>query len=663
MSIYTNKDIKQKKSALYLLLVFILSLATVTMHSCGEEDIPKIEKPEFRITGISIPASIDIEKDGQITLTGKGFEVGDQIQFVVFDDESSKFSTKVLSVTSQSATFKLPTSLTSGKYKLSVTRGDQTLSLGSIQINIIADNYIPDKQGMTIKGVVYSNGVGIPGVVVSDGFEVTITDQKGIYYLPSDKKSGYVFISVPGNYEVTKSKNLPQFYKRLAGGSMVEQKDFSLIKTDNSNHVVLAMADWHLANRNNDIEQFTSGFLTDVNNTIKDYQAKGMKVYGLTLGDMSWDIYWYENKFALPEYLTQMYKINCPIFNLMGNHDNDPYYQGDWAAEQTYKDIIGPSYYAFCLGDIHYIVLDNIEYLNAGGAPGIVGNRNYNTTIVQRQREWLKRYLATIADKSTPIVIGMHAPLHARPQVDANGIYQSKIAMSNGNLLISDLAGFTNVHLLSGHSHINYAIEASSTLMEHNIGAVCATWWWTGRNGYAGNHICKDGSPGGYSVWEMNGREIEWYYKSIGYDRTYQFRAYDLNTVHIHAAAHAPNSNDTALAPFAGEYATPGTQNEVLINVFGYDDEWKVEVKENGNKLDVKRVNAFDPLHIISYSALRLNVGAEPTSSFITNTTSHLFKAKAANATSSLQITVTDRFGNSFSETMERPKAFNYSMK
>jgi hypothetical protein len=31
-------------------------------------------------------------------------------------------------------------------------------------------------------------------------------------------------------------------------------------RQDNTNHVVLAMADWHLANRNDDLTQFSNGF-------------------------------------------------------------------------------------------------------------------------------------------------------------------------------------------------------------------------------------------------------------------------------------------------------------------------------------------------------------------------------------------------------------------
>lgn len=666
-----NKTRKQSPVCRVVLpfrLFLICGIIMVASLGCGDKDDPINNSQTFPVSGISIPSTLNVSMGQRITITGKGFEQGDQFHFT--SDGGTKYTTTVKSVTAETATITLPEKITSGRYAVSVSRGEQSIKCGSLLLNIIpgggVEIDIPDKEGMTVKGIVYSDGEGIPGVVVSDGIEVTVTDEDGIYYLPSAKKNGYVFISVPGNYEVANSGNLPQFFQRVKAGSGVEQKDFSLIKTDNTHHVVLAMADWHLAARTNDLQQFSRGFLVDANATISAYKAKGTKVYGLTLGDLSWDQFWYDNRFALPEYLVEMNKLNCPVFNLIGNHDNDPYVQGDWPSENPWRQYLGPTYYAFNLGDVHYIVLDNIKFINNGGAQGTVGDRNYTTEIVPDQMQWLKKYLATIEDKSKPVVVAMHAPLFARPQVDASGSYTSGYAMRGGDAFASAFAGFSKVHVLTGHSHINWAIEkeeGASKFMEHNIGAVCATWWWTGNNGYAGNHICKDGSPGGYGIWEMNGKEIKWHYKSIGYDKDYQFRAYDLNRVHITASEFAPNSTDEKLAEYAKEYANPNNRNEVLINVFGYDDKWTVEVKENGNPLEVKRVNALDPLHIVSYSAKRLDKNATPTSSFVTHTTSHLFKVKASSADSSLDIVVTDRFGNTYTETMQRPKAFSYLMR
>ena len=518
-------------------------------------------------------------------------------------------------------------------------------------------------EDVTIKGIVTAEGKGLEGVVVSDGYEVTITNADGEYFLASEKKNGYVFISVPGNYEVTTTKNLPQFFKRLGGGSVVEQKDFALTKTDNTQHVVLALADWHLANRNNDLEQFREDFLPDLNATIATYKAKGVKVYGLTLGDLAWDSYWYKNNFALPEYLKELNKVNCPIFNVIGNHDNDPYAEGDWDAALPFKNIVSPNYYSFNLGNIHYVVLDNVEYINTGASEGKAGKGNYNGVIVDAQMEWLKKDLATITDKNTPIVIAMHIPLFSFPRLDDEGEQTHKVRLENGDKLLSLLQDFEQVRLLTGHTHVNFTVEDTPSITEHNIAAVCATWWWTGKKGYAGNHICKDGSPGGYSVWENDGNKMEWYYKSMGYDKDYQFRVYDLNTIHMTAEKYAPKSTEQAFSKYTDVYGTPNSNNEVLINVWGYDNEWKIEVTENGEPLEVERVSIKDPLHIVSYEALRLNVGSNPTSSFVSNYTNHMFKTKASSATSTLLIKVTDRFGNVYTEAMNRPKAFGYSMR
>ena len=299
--------------------------------SCQDKgEIEFNEENDFNITGVSIPSNIDVTDGGEVTLTGKGFKIGDKIELVSSLDTSIKYTSNVTAVTAGTVTFSVPVNFTTGNYRLTVVRGTERLLLGATLLNLVADTDIPDVDGMTVKGVVYSDGKGISGVVVSDGYEVTVTDAQGVYYLPSLKKTGFVFISIPGNYEVVNTGNAPQFFKRLSNStSTVEQKDFSLIKVDNQKHVVIPMADWHLANRNNDLDQFNNKVLPDVNATIDKYAADGTKVYILTLGDMTWDLYWYDNNFGLNEYIPYMNKLNSPVFNLIGNHDYDPYYEND----------------------------------------------------------------------------------------------------------------------------------------------------------------------------------------------------------------------------------------------------------------------------------------------------------------------------------------------
>lgn len=615
------------------------------------------------ITGVSVPPVINAPAESEFTLNGKGFKVGDQIEWTSTSDDSKKFTATIGSVTEAAAVLVLPTDIPSDSYRLVLSRNGETLALGTVQLNIVADSDIPDVEGMTIKGIVFSNGVGVAGVVVSDGHEVTTTDEDGIYYLPSNKESGFVFISVPGNYEVPANGNAPQFFKRLTTSTgTVEQHDFSLIETDNTEHVVLTMADWHLANRNNDLEQFQNMVLPDVNAMIDSYTAAGTKVYVLTLGDMTWDLYWYSNGFGLNDYIPYMNQLHSPVFNVIGNHDYDPYFANDRLAENQYRNILGPTYYSFNLGQIHYVVLDDVEYLNSGGSQGTVGSRNYRERLATEQLEWLKKDLAMITDKSTPIVIATHTPVYKNPSLDESGNQVNSYKLDNAPELMASLQEFSTVHILTGHTHINFTVEEEVGVMEHNTAAICATWWWTGREGYANNHICKDGSPGGYGIWEMNGNEMKWQYKSIGFDVDYQFRAYDLNMVHITAAEFAPNASEDDMAQYAGPFALPNLNNEVLINIWGYDDQWQIEVSENGEALDVARVKMLDPLHIISYDALRLNVGAQPTGAFVTTESAHLFKVTASAPDSTLEIKVTDRFGRVYNESMERPKAFSTAM-
>lgn len=646
---------------------------TLNLYSCtkNEEQMPQKPKDEdtagnkFTITDISIPLYLEVSKSSIVNIQGKGFETGDKIIFKSLTNTSSEFTADVKSATETYAVILIPENILSDKYRLTAARGPATATLGSTTLNVVFNANIPDKEGMTIKGVVYAAGAGVANVVVSDGIEVTKTDSNGIYYLPSNKKNNSVFVSIPGNYEVEKQGSAPLFFKKLSNpANTVETHDFSLTQVNNEKHVVLALGDMHLANRNNDVEQFQTGFLTDVNKSIQDIESKGTKVYALTLGDMTWETYWYENNYALPQYRTQMDQIKTTVFNSIGNHDNDPYVADDWHSAAKYRDILGPTYYSFNLGKIHYVVLDNVQYINTGGAPGSSGNRNYNAAIVAEQMEWLKKDLAMIEDKSTPIILAMHIQLNNNPTLNSSGNQTSTIRLSNSAEFMAAFNGFPNVHVLTGHTHIQYHVENSPSIMEHNSAAVCATWWWTGRNGYAGNQICKDGTPGGYVIWEMEGKDLKWTYKSINHANNYQFRAYDLNKVRITPEEHAPSYTGASseFAKYAAEYANVNNNNEILINVWGYDTEWKVEVYEGGQPLDVNRVSVLDPLHIISYSAKRLNVNATPTADFVSTKTAHMFKARAASPTSTLEIKVTDRFGNIYTENMVRPKPFTYAM-
>ena len=116
----------------------------------------------------------------------------------------------------------------------------------------------------------------------------------------------------------------------------------------------------------------------------------------------------------------------------------------------------------------------------------------------------------------------------------------------------------------------------------------------------------------------------------------------------------ADETHKTEYINCASNWIGASTANEVYINCWNYDHKWKIEVKEKGVSLPVTQVSTNYPLHIISYTAKRL--GENSSANFITNKFYHFFKVTASSPTSTLEIKVTDRFGNVYTESMKRPK-------
>ena len=97
--------------------------------------------------------------------------------------------------------------------------------------------------------------------------------------------------------------------------------------------------------------------------------------------------------------------------------------------------------------------------------------------------------------------------------------------------------------------------------------------------------------------------------------------------------------------------------NIILVNVWDYDDDWKVEISENGTPLEVNEVGVYDPLHIYAMTIPRLN--DYNTTTFSTAKWRHFFQATASAPDTPVTVKVTDRYGNVFTEEMPRPKAFS----
>ena len=630
---------------------FLLALsALMVCVSCEKE--PTEQKTEENLSFlISLPSVVEGAAGDIVTVnfySGKGPKKGDS---VLLKKSSSEVECEIVSLTSDAFSFKLSPDLSTGKYNFYIKRGAQSKMLGEVDFIIEKRVVIEEKDGYNVYGLISCEGKGVAGVVVSDGVETVVTDQDGLYYLKSNEYNRVVFMSVPSGYEAASEGILPKFHKSLDGNaSTTERADWTLTKVDNANHVMYVLGDMHLAKRTNDLTQF-SDFTTDLNGQIAANKSK--RQYALTLGDMSWDLYWYSNSYDLFSYVeTINSKVNgLQIFHTIGNHDHDMMEAGDFNTVSAFKKHVAPTYYSFNIGNVHYVVLDNILCTNTVASDG--SGRSYNSSLTQEQLAWLKKDLSYV-DKSKVLVITMHAHMYS----ETGGKSMEYSAQ------LEELCKGYETHVMSAHTHViwNNDLTASKGIWHHNSGAICGTWWWTGYY-TPGLNLCKDGSPAGYYVYDMNGSDVKWRFKPTGKDFSHAFRTYDRNEIALTAKNFAPSANSSLAASFeksTSSWVSVSKENYVYFNIFDYNPSWTIEVTENGKSLKYESVKIKDPLHLISYEAKRYNAGSKPTSSFLSSTvSSHIFRVKASSAATTLEFKITDGFGNVYTESMARPKKFS----
>ena len=639
-------------------LVWIFAIVPFLI-ACGDSNTDDAPTDDFDVR-FELPATVDVAKGGELTFTVKEGKSPLTTDSFLLEGGGISYLCPILRTSSESFTVRLADECESGSYTAYLKRDARKKSIGKIYINIVDKIDFEPSAGTTVFGLVSSEEGPVANVVVSDGTEVTVTDDKGIYELKSAKKWGYVFISVPSGYEVAAEGVFPQFYQTLKGAAdVVEQKDFKLTKVDGQDRYKLfLLGDMHLANRTNDAAQFTQ-FTTDLNAYMA--QHSGQKMYALTLGDMTWDLYWYKNNYALPQYRETINRQvkNLQIYHTMGNHDNDFMTTSDYDAAVKYVDCIGPTFYSFNIGQVHYVVMDNIDCSAYDGTD----SRNYVKKLSNEQLKWLAKDLAYV-DKSTPLIVAMHAQIYKPTSTGFAFDHDS----ANTEALLAALDGY-EVHFVTGHTHKVYNITPDDDVVkgrnihEHNSGAICASWWWSG-NLTPGVHVSIDGAPGGYAIWDIDGTDFAWLYKSTGWPEEYQFRSYDLNNVSF-SMDDVPNIPSNVLIQLAYKKyvnAYPeNSDNEVLIKIWNWNSNWELSVvDERGKTLEYTPVWAYDPLHIAALSVPRFNnSGITSTPSFVTESATNFFKVKADDADVDLTITVKDEFGHTWTEEMQRPKAFS----
>jgi hypothetical protein len=400
---------------------------------------------------------------------------------------------------------------------------------------------ISDTKASSIKGVVSANGTGLADVIVSDGFSVVTTAGDGSYTIKLTSHSEHIFVSIPSGYAMPHQKNIAQHYKTVKEGANL---NFELqpIAVNDDKHQFMIWADPQVKNET-DVEKLMTQSVPDVQNYRRSLPANAL-IHGICVGDIVWD-----NQSLFSSYNAAIEKCEIPFFQAIGNHDMDYRQGGDESSDVTFKKTYGPSYYSFNRGKAHYVILDDVYYLGK--------EREYKGFITQSQLDWLKKDLSYVSIDKV-IIVCLHIPVHNK--------------VENNSALYDILKPYAKVHIMSGHTHYNENV-IKDNVYEHVHGTVCGAWW-TGP-------ICNDGTPPGYAIYEVEGTELSWHYKSIGYDKEHQVRTM------IEAVG-----ND---------------ELELTANIWNWDSEWNVEYALDGvYKGHLPRVSDYDPLAVTLYKGDQL---------------------------------------------------------
>lgn len=512
-----------------------------------------------------------------------------------------------------------------------------------------------------IVGTVTCQGEPVEGVVVSDGALFTRTDSLGFYSLNSLKYYGSVFIITPSGYEPTAKRGvIPQFWAPLDQKHLqkVEHHDFTLRKVDNTRHRMIFTADMHISSRNEDMYQFRRTCMPALRRAAEQVKDS-IPVYSVILGDLCRNDSWYSQDIDPTDVVGMLAKMRYPamFYTVMGENEYDGAVPAgiltDHAASELYASTCAPRFYAFNIGQVHYVVLDNTFFRNDAGdgkyPTEVVGKRNYDRRVSADCLAWLRRDLETIEDKSTPIVVCMH---HSAIRMSNKGrLIKAFSKPEDTDSLISCFSDFNSVRFVTAHVHRRRISKPKElkNITEHTVTSLSGNNWETGFNNYP--HICSDGSPAGFEIFDYNGRDLRWHFASL--HDTLPFRLYDMNKL---GERYRTNEDIKSLIKAYPDrrinYGSDSFKDYVYINYWCDEPASKLEVWDDKRQLKVRQVYHDDPLFTEASTVVRHKNSRGRKLSFSKNNAQHMFRVKVDSTSTFLRVRAVDSFGAESVDTL-----------
>jgi 3',5'-cyclic AMP phosphodiesterase CpdA len=249
-------------------------------------------------------------------------------------------------------------------------------------------------------GVRDTNERGIAGVAVSNQHQVVTTSADGTYRLP-DAGYGVIYASMPDGMQAR-----GQFWRKAANGTA----DFALVpRTATATFTFIHASDTHVSAESVArlqrlraiVEERKPDFVIVTGDLVRD---------ALRVGEAEASGYY-------DLYTQETARFPVPVWSVPGNHENfgierhrslvspkHPLY-----AKGMYRARLGPNYYSFTYGSIHFVGLDSVD----------IDDLWYYGHIDKTQLAWLREDLAAIPTGATVVTFN-HIPFVSAVE-SANG--------------------------------------------------------------------------------------------------------------------------------------------------------------------------------------------------------------------------------------------------
>jgi predicted MPP superfamily phosphohydrolase len=314
---------------------------------------------------------------------------------------------------------------------------------------------------------------GVAGARLSDQARTVESGPDGSWTIPDGGGFGIVSINPPAGYAVSGA-----FFKRTGGDPL----DFALVRAAAPRAFTFIHAsDCHVSPQT--VERLRR---------LRDIARAQRPAFVLLTGDLVRDalrVGEAEARSYYDLYVREIAQLSLPVYSVPGNHENfgierdtshvsadHPLY-----GKRMYRALVGPNYYSFDFGGIHFVGLDTAD----------IWDQWYYGHVDAAQLTWLAGDLAHVPE-TTPVVTFNHIPFvtavdvmngytespPAPTLIDVDGRKQYRHVVSNRGDVFALLKGHPFPLALGGHMHtrevLRYEAEGLDTRFEQAAAVVGA---------------------------------------------------------------------------------------------------------------------------------------------------------------------------------------------